>query len=205
MSSIGKIFFYERQKRKLTLEELEKDLKIRKKYLVKIERDEWDFTSRIYLEGIIKNYAQYLNLDQKKILAIFRREYDKKEEINFKEKLDEDLVIADKNRWFKIGLFLLGIFFISYFAYQLLNYFLPPKIKIISPKTKNFIGTDKVKIIGQTKPESQIFILGNEVYPDKNGFFSYELPLIKGDNKLIIEVIGPNGKKATYEQIYHRQ
>ncbi len=205
METIGKIFFNERRKKNLTLEQLEKDLKIRKKYLEKIEKDEWDFSSRIYLEGIIKNYAQYLNLNERKILAIFRREYDKKEEISFKEKIDNHLIISDKTHWLKLALVFFSIFFILYFSYQLLNYYLPPKIKIISPKTKNFVGTEKIKIIGQTKPESQIFILGNEVYPDKNGVFSYELPLMKGNNKLVIEVVGPNGKKATFEDSYYRQ
>lgn len=205
METIGKIFLHERQKKNLTLEQVEKDLKIRKKYLEKIERDEWDFSSKIYIEGVIKNYAHYLNLNEKKFLAIFRREYDKKEEISFKEKIDKHLIISDKTRWLKLALVFFGIFFILYFSYQLLNYYLPPKIKIISPKTKDFIGTEKIKIIGQTKPESQIFILGNEVYPDKNGLFSYELPLRKGDNKLVIEVIGPNGKKSIYENIYYRK
>lgn len=205
METIGKIFLHERQKKNLTLEQLERDLKIRKKYLEEIEKDKWDFSSRIYIEGIIKNYARYLKLNEKKILAIFRREYDKKEEIGFKEKIDNHLIISDKSRWLKVLLVFFSIFFILYFAYQLLNYYLPPKIKIISPITKNFIGVEKIKIIGQTKPESQIFILGNEVYPDKNGFFSYELPLRNGKNKLIIEVIGPNGKKSTFEDIYYRK
>lgn len=205
MTSVGKILQQQRLKKKLTLDQAEKDLKIRKKFLEEIEKNNWEFAPKIYLTGILKNYARYLELDEKKILAFFRREYAKSEKIEFKKKAASSLFVSDTNRMIKFFILLTTVVFIAYFGIQIYYYFSPPKVQIISPQ-KNFFSKEKlIKIKGKTKPESQVFINGNEVYLDKNGFFIFDLPLAKGKNKLKIEVIGPNGKKTVLEKILYRE
>lgn len=205
MISVGEILKKQRLKKQLTLEQVEKDLRIRKKYLEKIENNNWDFASKIYLIGILKNYARYLELDENKILAFFRREYAKVEEVEFKKRLSLTLLSSDTDKLIKIISFLIGSIFFFYFCFQIYNYFSPPSIEIISPKTNYFTKEKMVKIKGKTKAESQVFINGNGVYLDKNGFFSFNFPLEKGKNKLKIKVIGPNGKETVLEKILIRK
>ena len=102
MISVGEILKKQRLKKKLTLEQAEKDLRIRKKYLEKIENNNWDFASKIYIMGILKNYARYLELDENKILAFFRREYSKVEEVEFKKRISLTLLSSDTNKLIKI-------------------------------------------------------------------------------------------------------
>lgn len=205
MTSVGEILKQQRLKKQLALEEVEKDLRIRKKYLEKIEKNNWDFASRIYIIGILKNYARYLGLDENKILAFFRREYAKVEKVEFRKRISSTLLSSDTHKLIKIISFLIVSLFIVYFGFQIYNYFSPPKIEIISPKTNYFTKEKVVKIKGKTKTESQVFINDNEVYLDKKGFFSFNFPLEKEKNKLIIKVIGPNGKKTVLEKILYRK
>lgn len=205
MTSVGEILRKERLKKQLLLEQVEKELRIRKKHLEFVENNNWEFASKIYLTGILKNYARYLGLDEKKILAFFRRDYAKTEEIEFKKKVGKTQITADTTRWIKKIIFLIIISFFLYFGFQVYNYFSPPKIEIISPQTTIFSREKLIKIKGKTKPESQVNINGNEVLLDKNGNFVFDFPLEKGENKLKIEVTGPNGKKSVLEKTFFRR
>lgn len=205
MTSVGEILRQQRLKKELPLEQVERELRIRKKYLEFIENNNWEFSSKIYLTGIIKNYARYLELDEKKILAFFRRDYAKTEENEFKKRVAKTQITADTTRWIRNAIFLIIIIFSLYFGFQIYNYFSPPKIEIISPQTNVFSKEKLIKIKGKTKPESQVYLNDNEVFLDKYGNFVFNFPLEKGENKLKIEVVGPNGKKSVLEKTFFRK
>lgn len=197
MLTVGEILRQEREKSGRSLSDIEKEIRVRGKFIAAIEENKWDiFTSKIYIEGIIKNYAGLLGLDVKKMLAIFRREYEKKEEITFRKKISSKYLTPETKKYlYRLVVFLFILFF-AYFSYQLKLYFSPPKVEIVSPKTNVFKKEDRIQIIGKTETEAAITIFGNRVYQNKNGVFVYDFPLKKGKNILIIEVVGANGKKT---------
>lgn len=206
MLSVGEILKKTREKKALTLVDIEKELRIREKFLKAIEEDNWNFfSSKIYIEGIIKNYANFLGLDSKKMTAFFRREYEVNEEIKFKKRIASKYLTSETKRFAIIGLILVCLFFLIYFAFQLKNYLSPPKLIIIEPKTTIFKRVDKIKIIGKTDAESAITILGDRVYQDKDGLFHYDLPLKLGKNIFTVELTGANGKKAVIQKEYIRK
>ena len=82
MLSVGEILKKQRKKKGLTLLEVEKKIKVRLKFLKAIEDNNWSFSSKVYISGIIKNYAQFLDLDKDKVLAFFRRDYEKNDEMD---------------------------------------------------------------------------------------------------------------------------
>jgi len=201
MLTAGDILKKARVEKNLTLDEIEREIKTRKKFLQAIENNQWQhFSSRIYLEGIIKNYSILLGIDPKKTLAYFARDYEKKEEIKFKKRLVDIYFTSTTKKLISYGIFLIFFIFIGYFAYQLNLYFRPPKIEIISPKNEKIKRESLVKIIGQTEPESQITIAGQRVYPDNKGVFEFSYPVKKGKNLIIIEVIGANGRKTIFKK-----
>lgn len=201
MFSVGEILKKERIARDLSLSDVEKEIKIREKFLAAIEQNNWSFfSSRIYIMGVIKNYALFLGLDSKKILAFFRRDYEKKEDIRFKKRVASSYLIPETRRVVKIlfvGLFLILFF---YFGYQLKVYFSPPAVTILSPKNERILREDKVTITGKTEKESLISIFGERVFQNKDGVFTYDFPLKEGTNELIIEVVGANGKKTVLKK-----
>ncbi|MCX7956005.1 MAG: helix-turn-helix domain-containing protein [Patescibacteria group bacterium] len=203
MLTVADILKNQRLKKGLTLEDIEKKTKIRKKYIEALEKNQWDFfSSKIYIIGLLRNYSRILDLDEKKILAFFRRDYEKKEDIKFKKKISSKYLNSETKNLFKIISIVIIFFFSFYFLYQLYLYFSPPKLVIISPKENIFKREDKIKIIGKINIETSIFIFDQKIYPNKEGIFEYDFPLKEGENKLIINLIGANGRKSKIEKIF---
>ena len=206
MLSVGTILKKEREKKGLLLIDIEKQIKVREKYLKAIEEEDWNFfSSKIYITGILKNYSRILNLDQKKILAFFRRDYERKEEVKFKKKVASVYLIPETKKFFKLGLFVLSVFFIGYFIYQLKIYFSPPGFVLLSPKIKNFTIEKSVKISAKTDKDTMVTIAGERIYQDKNGVFVYDYPLNEGVNKITVNLVGANGKKTIVEESFFKK
>ncbi len=206
MLSVGEILKNERIKQGIELPQIEKQIKTRTKFLEAIEQNNWDyFSSKIYIMGIIKNYSTFLGLDSKKILAFFRRDYERKEDVKFKRRIASKYLTSETKKMAILGLSFVCLLFISYFAYQLKLYFSPPKITIISPKSEEKIKADRIKIVGQTEKDVQVNIFNERIYPDQKGIFEYNFPLKKGKNELQIEVTGANGRKAYLKKTYIRE
>lgn len=206
MLTVGEILRKTREKKGIKLSQVEKQIKVREKFLAAVENNQWLLSpSKIYIEGIIKNYAKFLGVDPKKILAFFRRDYEKKEEIKFKTKISSKYLTSEtKKIILSLAVFVFLIFF-GYFSYQLKQYFSPPKLIFISPKTNQFTTEKKIKIIAETDKETMVTIFGERVYPNKDGIFEYDFPLDEGKNKLVIEIVGANGRKSIVTQFYYKK
>ncbi|KKP63108.1 MAG: hypothetical protein UR56_C0002G0085 [Candidatus Roizmanbacteria bacterium GW2011_GWC2_34_23] len=206
MLSVGTILKNEREKKGLLLIDIEKQIKVREKYLKAIEDENWNyFSSKIYITGILKNYSRVLNLDHKKVLAFFRRDYEKKEEIRFKRKVTSAYLTSGTKKLLKFGLIILTLFFILYFVFQLKTYFSPPSFTLLSPTKTNFSVEKNIKITGKTEKDTSVTISGERIYQNKEGVFTYEYSLNEGENKLIINLIGANGKKTIVEKTFFKK
>lgn len=206
MLTVGEIIQKQRLIQGFELHEIEKKTKVREKYLRAIEENDWAFfSSKVYIIGILKNYSRLLGLDEKKILAIFRRDYEKKDEVKFKSRVSDKYLTPETRQVIKRLLYVLVLFFVFYFGYQLKLYFSPPKITIISPKEVNYFREDRIRIVGKTERDAAIIIGGDRIYQDQEGRFEYIFPLRDGKNKLIIELTGANGKKSVVEKIFIRR
>ncbi|MBI4973956.1 helix-turn-helix domain-containing protein [Candidatus Roizmanbacteria bacterium] len=206
MLSVGQILQQARLKKGYPLSLIEKQIKVREKFLRAIEENNWKFfSSKIYITGIIKNYSTFLGLDHKKILSFFRREYESKDDVRFQRKVSSLYLISD-TRWVIIGIFIaISLLFLSYFGYQVSLYISPPKVVIIEPMQSVFKRIDKVKIVGKTEKEAAVTIFGERVYQNKEGIFEYDYPLKEGKNVLVIEIIGANGKKTILRKEFIRE
>ena len=50
-----------------------------------------------------------------------------------------------------------------------------------------------------------ITIAGERIYQNKEGIFVYDYSLNEGENKLIINLIGANGKKTIVEKTFFKK
>jgi len=204
MLSVGKLLRDAREKKNLSLRDVEKSIKVREQFIRSLEEDRWgDFSSHIYITGILKNYARFLDLDERKILAFFRREYERNEEVKFKEKVSTSYFSSDSKKSITAGFVLVCVLLAGYFSFQLFQYVRPPTVQIISPLTDTFRRKPTIKIVGKTEKEAVVSIRGERVYQDKEGIFEYVLPLKDKVNTLTIEVVGANGKKTVLEKRFN--
>lgn len=203
MLSVGEILQKERERKNITLHSIEKKLRVRAKYLSAIEANDWTtFTSKIYIEGIIKNYSLHLGLDPERTLAFFKRDYASVEEVKFKKRVAHRYLTPHTRTVVGVILFLVSAIFIFYFGYQLKLYFTPPRIQLMAPQENSFKRADSVTIVGRVDRESEISIFGTRVYPDSQGVFRYNFPLKKGKNVFVVEVTGANGKKSSLTRTF---
>lgn len=195
--SVGDIFIRERTKRNLSLHDVEKATRIRRQYLNAIEKNKWDqFESKVYITGLIKSYAKYLGVNQEKMIAYFRRDYEKQEHIEFKKRVESKYFHPETRKIIIAGIIIIFFIFFSYFGYQLFLFLSPPNITILSPDVHIFKHKEKITIEAMTEPDAEVKILDERVFQDENGKFTYDFPLKSGRNKISIEVVGANGKKT---------
>lgn len=205
MLSVGEILKNQREKLGISLRDIEEQLKVRQKFLRSIEENNWsNFTSKVYIEGIINNYSKFLGVDPRRAIAFFRRDYERLETVKFKRRFASGSLTPETKKIVGTLLFLIFILFFGYFGYQLKLYFSPPKLSILEPRKDKFFKEDKIEIVGKTEKDAAVTIFGERVFQDKEGVFEFQLPLKKGENELIIEVVGANGRKTVLKKIYTR-
>lgn len=203
--SVGEILKRERFRKKISLKDVEKNIRVREKFLVAIEQNDWKpFSSKVYISGVIRSYSLFLGLDENRVLAFFRRDYDAIEDVRFKEKVTKDYFTPQTKKIVILTVGTLIALFILYFGYQLNQFFSPPQLTIIEPTSNTVLQKERISIVGKTDREAAVSIFGERVYQDKDGIFRYDLPLKKGENRVTIEIVGANGKKAVYEKTFKK-
>ena len=203
MRTVGEILKRERLNKRLSFEEIEAKIRIRKKYLQAIEENEWQkLPSLAYIKGFINNYSSFLNLDPNETLAVFRRQYkyEEKEEVipeGMSSPLNEPLIRLTPQRVFLllISLFIM-IFFINLF-FQYKAIISPPSLSIERPNEGEVLNTEQLTVKGKTDPDAVIEINKKKISLNDKGEFLTTFTLQPGINTVVIESISKHGKKKT--------
>lgn len=180
--------------KKLSLEDVAKATKIRTSFLQAIEKGEYqNLPSSAYATGFVRNYAAFVGLSEREILAVFRREFD--EEKVFKVLPDSLARQRDfPRRSVRIQqtliIFLVVMAgFISYIGYQYRFLVVDPPLSLTSPKDQAEVLTD-IQVIGKTDRNATVTINNTPVTVDENGNFTKKIALFPG--KGTISVIAKN-------------
>lgn len=73
MGGIGESLRSTREAKGISLEQAEEDTKIRKRYLQALEEGDYDvIPGRVYAKGFLRNYANYLGLDQEEVMLEYK-------------------------------------------------------------------------------------------------------------------------------------
>lgn len=203
MLTVGKLLQSSREKKGISLEQAEKKTRVRKLYLKAVENEDWSvFTSRIYIIGAIKSYSSFLGIDPEKAMAYFRRDYEKKENVKFRKIFPKLSFLPESKKLIAGGLGFVFLFFILYFGYQIYIFLSPPEIYISAPEKRIFRNLAKIEIVGKTQKDSVVTIFNEQIFPDDSGVFHYSFPLKKGNNPILINVKGANGKESNLQDVF---
>ena len=80
MSNLGEVLRERRKEKKLSIDEVAEKLRIRNKYLIQIEDNDID-PSNVYVQGYIKNYANFLKVDVKEYIIVKKPDIEVKKEV----------------------------------------------------------------------------------------------------------------------------
>jgi cytoskeletal protein RodZ len=188
MRTVGEILSEARNKRNLSYEQVEKDTKIRKKIIEILESSNWSTLPPTYVKGLLKNYSNYLGLEEKRILAFFRREYDEKKSpsgIKPVSVVRAGFRLTPGNLTIVLsGLATLAV--IVYLLFQYQSFTAPPKLEILEPKNNEKTSALEVNVVGRTWSDAILKINGEEVQVSPGGTFSVAVGLKEGNNILTI-------------------
>ena len=203
MRTIGEILKKIRSEKKITLEEIEKQLRIRKKFLIALEENDWSkLPSLPYIKGFLKNYSSFLGLKSDEMLAIFRRQFHQQEKAGLLPKgltnpLDEPIIrFTPQLTGIILSISFLVIFF-GYLFLQYLSFVNPPELSIESPKEGEIITSEKVTVKGKSDRDAVISVNNQKIALMENGEFTTILTLSPGVNTISIESTSKQGKKRT--------
>lgn len=211
MRTTGQLLQFSRLEKHISLEEVELVTKIRARFLEALEKDDvLAFPSYPVARGFLKNYAEFLGLAPKSILAVFRRDFIRASQSKVVPTSKVESLEKKRIKWSpKLGLALsIGIFLIcliSYLGYQYFSLIRPPLLKLTTPKPEEKITAEEIEVIGQSSQDSVVTINGIPVFLSDKGEFRYRLDLFQGENKIVVEAKSKSGKIARVERTIFRQ
>lgn len=204
MIRVGQRLREERIKKGLTLEQVSEATKIRASFLAAIEKSEYHtLPSSAYIQGFVKNYADFLGFPKREFAALFRREFNEREFIKvlpegFSKK--ENIPI----RPFRFGLQAIIVFIIffllsGFLLFQFKSAFIGPPLEILSPQQGARVAQT---VIIRGKTEGNVVILVNDapVTVEKSGLFQKTITLFPGKATISIKAQNRFGKQTIIER-----
>jgi len=205
MVHVGERLCEERTRKNYTLEEVAKATKIKSSFLSAIEKGEYKkLPSGTYAHGFVRNYAKFLGLPEREILALFKREYD---EEKFVKVLPEGLVGNDDFPLskFKIAqaLKILPLIFIVLLVYIIFQYrtaIFNPSLSVSTPVENSIISSQAVTVIGKTDPNATVFVNSDLAVLDKNGNFRKIVNVFPGKATITVKSVNNFNRTTILER-----
>jgi len=202
MNTVGTMLKEARVAKGISLVDVEKQTRIRLKFLEAIEADAYQLLpSPVYAKGFVKNYSEYLGLDSNTIMAFFRRQSeDVRKTVILPKKAQE---IESKGlrltpgRFITILLIGLSIIFLSYFFIQYQRLQRPPELTITKPVNESIVGEKKLDVMGETNSDTTITVNGLSVSVRGDGKFFTQVTLESGVNTITVIATSRFGKTKT--------
>lgn len=209
MRTVGEILKEEREAKFYSLEEVEKATRIRRELLEALEADDFSkLPPTTFVQGFIKNYARFLNLDGNKLLAVYRREFSDKK--HPPQVLDAFAHPVEKTKFRFTPGKVLGLVVVmvilSFFVYlwtQYHQFTSAPVLQIFSPTDQLTTDNPILKVEGKTNPEVKVAVNSQEITVDSEGNFKEEITLTTVVNTITISATSKFGQKAQVERIVY--
>lgn len=204
MIRVGQRLYEERVKKRLTIEQVAKETKIRAEFLRAIEKSDFKkLPSGAYIQGFVKNYADFLGLPKREFAALFRREFNEREYLDI---LPEGLAQNQDiplNR-IRVGLkTIIGIFMflvlLGYLIFQYRYAIVDPPLDISYP-TENQEISQNITVLGKTQPNATVVVNDNPVTVDPDGSFKKTITLFPGRTTILVKVKNTFGKQTQVER-----
>lgn len=184
-----------RVRKKISLEEAENETKIRAKYLIALEENDYTvFTSDIYAMGFLRRYADFLELDsvklvkeQTKILSSIIKKDKKLSPARVKQ--NSSFVITPK--LFLILLIIGSVTAIlGYVGFQVRKFSEPPSLTIYFPQDNSSSKEENVEVKGKADVGAIVLINNEQIVSMAGGDFTKTIKLNVGLNT--IQIVAKN-------------
>lgn len=215
--TFGQLLSSARKRREISLQKAEIDTKIRMKFIIALEKDDFkNMPPDVYNIGFIKRYCQYLGLNSIKILDKYHNEKLVFEKLNKKLAFTkEDTLInpGNPNKYrsnlkyvltpqiFVTTLIIICVVgILGYVWFQVKSFAAAPELAVDNASDQIMVSTDTIKISGKTDASATLLINDQGVAIDELGNFSQDVKLIDGINTIEIKALN-KADKSTIKNI----
>lgn len=192
---------------RVTLHEVSRETKIPVKYLEMIEAGAYGkLPPDVYVKGFLRSYAEFLGIEPRKIISLYQRERDIRNNLNGEKKgrqkakkkkamfsrlvVTPRIVIA-----VAVVLVVFGGFF--YLYREIGRFAAEPRLVITNPTGDETIPGSTISISGFTDEDAKLAINGQPVMVNDRGEFKEDVVLQKGVNAITISAENRFDKKAS--------
>ena len=197
---LGEVLRAAREAKGIDLVRVERETKIRERYLSALERGEYrELPGAVYTKGFLRNYGSYLGLDPEYLIDLYRIETAAPAVERPRVQAPRPLS-AKRTRTFVVtpGAIVAAILtvlvggFIMYLGYQLVNFARMPELRITDPVANvNGYASLSITLRGVTEPNAKVRVDNLRENPsvtaDANGNFEVTVSLVPGSN--VVELV----------------
>lgn len=206
MRTVGQLLKETREAKLYTLEEVEKNTKIRKELLKALEEDDYDKLPPLtFIQGFVKNYGKFLGIDSNKLMAILRRDFEAKKHPpvvleSFSKPLTKRRIFITPSRLIGITVALVILGFFTYLWFEYRQFIGAPKLEVVSPTQGQTVEMTSVVVEGSTDPETHLTVNEQEIGVDTGGNFKEEIKLSSSVNTITIVATSKFGQSSKVER-----
>ena len=196
---LGNFLFQKRREKGLSLDKLSYLSGIEKEVLENLEKDNWsELLPDIYVRGYLLKIGEVLGVDGEELWSLYKKN---KRRVRIRNHLPF-LKGNSKKRttFFQVILIIFFFILIGIFSFWQIKKFLkPPEIQLFYPENNMIVSENPIKVEGRTNA-SILFINHQKIPLEKDGYFSFLVPLLEGTNIIEIESLNPFGQKTVLKR-----
>ena len=211
---LGDVLRAAREAKGVELPRVERETKIRERYLSALERGEYrELPGSVYTKGFLRNYGAYLGLDPEYLIDLYRLETVDPRADRPRAPSPPRPIGGRRTRSFVVTpnavvaaiLTLVVGGFIAYIGYQLVNFAREPELRITDPPG-NVSGytEDQITLRGVTEPNATVTVSNLPANPtvtaDAQGDFEVTVDLVPGSNVAQVSAYDPRTERTTAVQ-----
>ena len=209
---LGEMLRSARERRGLDRARIERDTRIRERYLSALERGAYDeLPGEVYARGFLRTYATYLGLDPDAMVALYRLETRRPAD-RARTPARRRPLASPQPRAFTLApgavaaaiLTVLVGALVAYLAYQVITFARTPELRVLDP-AGDVSGHRESSIVirGVTAPNARVSVSGlaenPSVVADAAGGFSVRVELVPGSNLVTITALDPRTTRESAE------
>ena len=212
---LGEVLRAAREAKAVDLARVERDTKIRERYLSALERGEYrELPGAVYTKGFLRNYGSYLALDPEYLIDLYRLETAAAAPERRISPAPPRPIAVRRRRTFVVtqGAVAAAILtivvgaFVAWLGYEFVNFARMPELQITEPIGDVAAHTEStITVRGTTAPNAIITVSGLPENPsataDADGRFEMTLSLLPGSNEIHLQARDPVTDRDSEEYV----
>lgn len=190
--TLGQKFKKARKKLKVDITEVELATKIRSKYLLALEADDFlSLPADAYTKGFVMRYAKFLGMDEEKALDEYlkhKSQYQDSDDVLSPSKSYREVrFIVTPKLFAPIGIAIIVISLFSYLAFQINGFAAAPELSVAAPSNNSVLDKENIEIKGTTTQQATVYINDQQIQVSSDGTFTTDYKLLPGINVIQIK------------------